>query len=120
MLVQTLIEIFRGKADVEKMKLYKVLKNLKIPFKGIDLPKGEYEKHILQGSANEAVRLQNEPIRVGAMVANIFKTISRGFSSGGILIVSTGMQHARRLGANLLLEHRKNSNSKMDIKHPSI
>lgn len=103
-------EALRGKATAGRIKLYKTLESLEIPFSGIDLPKTEFEKFYLEAKNDKLDSLTSkESLRISTMVENISKTIfSSSFSSGGILIVSTGMQHSRRLGANLLLKKRKN------------
>lgn len=104
---QITLEFFRENAYKEEIKLYENLAQLNIPYAGIDLPSEIYGETLKAGSANPDKFVQNESIRMEALVRNTFNNMNQ-LPNGGFILITTGETHAHRLAAKILLGHQKN------------
>lgn len=104
---QITLEFFRENAYIEEIKLYKKLQTLNLPYASIDLSSDQYDETIMSGSANPQKFIENETIRINAMVKNTFKSLTH-IPHGGLVIITVGNTHAHRLAANILLAHQNN------------
>lgn len=104
---QIVLEFFRENAYIEEIKLYQKLHDLKLPYASIDLSSDQYSETIISGSANPQKFVENETMRINAMVKNTFKNLAQ-IPNGGLVIISVGNTHAHRLAANIMLAHKNN------------
>lgn len=113
-LKQIVLELYRENAYIEEIKLYNELKNLQVHFSGLDAVTSIYNEQLIASSSNNEAYRHNEPIRISTMVSNFYQHITEKFSNGGIILVSTGTNHAQRLAANLL-HHARTAKLDLDI-----
>lgn len=113
-LKQIVLELYRESAYIEEIKLYNELKNLRVHFANLDAVTSIYNEQLIASSSSEDAYYHNEPIRISTMVSNFFQHITEKFSDGGIVLVSTGTNHAQRLAANLL-QHSRATHLDLDI-----
>ena len=99
---QVVLELYRENAYIEEIEFYKKLEQLHVHFAGLDAATPTYNEKMIASSSSEDAYYRNESIRINTMVSNFFQHITERFSNGGIVLVSTGTNHAQRLAANLL------------------
>lgn len=101
-LTSVVLDVFRENAYLEELKLFKRLRELQIPYAGIEADTKTYNQYMIASNGSEEAYYKNELMRIGYMVKNIMSGISQRFPEGGIVFVFTGRNHSHRVAANLL------------------
>ncbi len=108
-LEQIVHAVYCESAYREQLNLYQMLNTLNIHFAQIDAPSSTYNQMLAASSSSYQSYSENEKIRINFMVENTFKEIEKHFPSGGLIVISTGNNHAHRLAAHLVQRAQSNS-----------